>query len=182
MSEFTADGPSTEQLSPLEQRVHRLESAVAALQGNPPAPERAAEPLAPPSPPPTSNAIHDGIQAATAPIMAAVADAAVRAAIPVGPRQSRLEGIHWLVIDIIREAAAIFWMFIDLHYKVAWSTRLLTIILLPAILLSHWWLPFANVPVIGPFADKVLDLVLAFIMFKALSREAHRYLESRGSK
>ncbi|HYV38251.1 MAG TPA: hypothetical protein VE988_21385 [Gemmataceae bacterium] len=178
MSEPATEWPAAQPLSPLEERVHRLEMAVAALQENNSPPERAAESSLPHknangnTPPPQPNL--------TPAIVAAVAESVARAAIPVASSNSKLTGVHWLLIDICREAVAIFWMFIDLNYKVAWSTRLLTFILLPAILLSQWWVPFAHVPVIGEIIDKLIDLILAFVMFKALSREARRYMETRG--
>ena len=68
-----------------------------------------------------------------------------------------------------------------LENRVAWTTRILVIVLLPAILASHWWVPFAQIPFVGELLEKVVDLALAFVMFKALSREARRYLEVRNS-
>ena len=43
---------------------------------------------------------------------------------------------------------------------------------------SHWWIPFTTLPVLGPLGDKAIDLILAFFVFRALSREARRYREA----
>jgi hypothetical protein len=85
----------------------------------------------------------------------------------------------WLLFDLFAELRAMVRMFFDIHYHVAWTTRLIVLVLLPAILLSHWWFPFAWVPVVGTLGDKLVDLVLAFAIYKVLSREAHRYMETR---
>lgn len=49
---------------------------------------------------------------------------------------------------------------------------------LPAIFLSALWFPLAWVPVVGGYADKLLDLLLAFCIYTALSRETRRYRET----
>jgi hypothetical protein len=49
------------------------------------------------------------------------------------------------------------------------------VVLLLLILFSRLWVPFAAVWVVGPILEKVVDLVLAFFVFKALNREAERY-------
>src|SRR5262249_21040576 len=114
-------------------------------------------------------------QRSSASTMIAAAEKVMRAvATPQAPVARRP-----LLVDLYLEATAIFRMFFDLRYRVAWTTRILVILLLPAILVSHWWVPFAQVPVVGALLDKVVDLALAFVMFKPLSREARRSLEAR---
>ena len=68
-------------------------------------------------------------------------------------------------------------MFFEVRYHVAWSTRVTVLILLPLIFTSGWWCPLAYVPVLGPVVEKIVDLVLACFVYKALSREARRYRE-----
>ena len=87
----------------------------------------------------------------------------------------------WLLFDLLGELRAMFRMFFDVRYHVAWSTRVTVLILLPLIFLSGWWCPLAYVPFLGPVVEKVVDLVLAFFVYKALSREAHRYREIRAA-
>ena len=59
--------------------------------------------------------------------------------------------------------------------KRAWRT---TLILVPAILLSHFWVPLAHVAWVGPIIDKLIDLILAFFLFKGLNRESTRYRQA----
>ena len=54
------------------------------------------------------------------------------------------------------------------------------LVLVPFILLSHYIIPFAGVPIIGQIFVNIVDLILAFFVYKALSREAHRYMQLRG--
>ena len=114
------------------------------------------------------------------PMPAANAKTTLAAAAMASLAGPKFAEVPWLAFDIYRELAAVFRMFFDLHYRVAWSTRMLTLLLLPAILTSAWWLPFSGLPIFGTVLDKIFDLVLALVVFKALSREARRYMEARG--
>ena len=209
MSQPTTDWPLAQPVVPLEQRVQQLESSLAALndlQGleeriverlahqlqeaaNAPRPAlpfaqpvveqpRAAAPVATPLPltmkPDFPSAAPLAIPAAAVPLPRLTW---------VGAGEPQPPGLAWLFVDICRDTLAIFWMFVDFNYKVAWSTRALTVVLLLAILTSHWWWPLAGVPIVGPVLDKLADLVLAFVIFKALTREARRYMEEvKGKK
>jgi hypothetical protein len=73
-------------------------------------------------------------------------------------------------------------MFFDVRYHVAWTARLTVLLLVPFILTSHLWLPVYNLPIVGPVLDKVVDLLLAFFAYKALSREAQRYRQVRAAR
>jgi hypothetical protein len=61
----------------------------------------------------------------------------------------------------------------------AWSTRLTVLVLLALIFTSDWWFPLAWVHFVGWILVKVVDLALAFVVYKALSREAQRYVQMR---
>lgn len=81
----------------------------------------------------------------------------------------------WFLVDVWKELVNIVKMFFDVRYMVGWWTRLTVMIMIPAILLTNWWVPFASVPVIGPIFDRAIGLVLAFFLYKTLMREASRY-------
>lgn len=85
----------------------------------------------------------------------------------------------WLIVEIFRDLRNIFAMFFDIRFKVGWGTRVLTIVLLVLIFLSGVWFPLSWTPGIGWIFDKTLDLILAFVMVKALLRESHRYQQIR---
>lgn len=145
----------------LEERVGRLEAAVAALQeqqarqasaavraGNPILPQTKVGSISPADE--TGTAAEDSVH----------------------PRRS------WLLADLFADLKAIPRMFLDIRYRVAWSTWLLVLLVVPLILTSGWWFPLAWAPVVGDYLDKAFDFVLAFILYKALGREARRYRET----
>jgi hypothetical protein len=183
---LNAAAPMAQPLGPLEERIVRLEAAVAGLQDTQALEDRVAERVTERLQAKMTTETERLVAAerrtsatAAAAMMTAAADKALRSV--VAPVSSTLVRAPWLLIDLCAEAAAIFRMFFDLNYKVAWSTRLLTLLLLPAILTSQWWLPIPKLFGIGEVVDKLFNVVLAFVMFKALSREARRYLETRRS-
>jgi hypothetical protein len=180
----------------LEQRVRRLEDAVAGLQDTRQLEDRVAERLAArtraglpkdatgiiveasrhllPAPPPVDRP-PDG-QAAELPAPGA-------AAAQPSPRPARRP---WLLFDLYADVRAAMYMFVDPRYRMSWSGRVLPWVLLGAILSSWFWIPFISllysVPALGPFLGTVIvkfvDLLLAFVLYKVLSREATRYRET----
>jgi hypothetical protein len=170
----------------LEQRVQRLEATVAALQDTQALEQRIVDTVV--------QQLQGKVAAeaerlagerlvserrASATLMMSAAEKALRAASPlVSPTASHAS---WMAVDMVLELVAIFRMFFDFRYKVGWTTRVLVLLLLPAILTSNWWFPGTNLEFlgIGRILDKLVDLALAFIMYKALSREAQRYQQMR---
>ncbi len=140
----------------LEQRVGRLEEAVAALQEksrpDPPQVKVGAAPRAEAQGPETAQERDQ-------------------------PR-ARPGLLPWLLVDILGEARAMVRMFFDMHYQVAWYTRGLVLLLLVMILTSAWWFPLAWI-IGGSYLDKLADLLLAFLAYKVLSREAQRYRDAQ---
>jgi hypothetical protein len=164
----------------LEPRIQRLETTVAALQDTQALEDRVAERV---SDRLESKVTAEAQRLATAQrresataVMSA-AQHAFRAAAPVAT-PSVVRG-SWLVIDLIVEVAAILRMFFDYTYKVGWPTRILTLVLVPAILTSRLWFPGTSIWLVGEVIVKLVDLALAFILYKALSREAQNYLQTR---
>lgn len=83
----------------------------------------------------------------------------------------------WLLVDMVREAKLLATMILDRRYQMAWTTRIVALVLFPAILTTHWWLPLAWLPFAGGLFVNLVNLVLAFALLKALSRETRRYQE-----
>jgi hypothetical protein len=86
----------------------------------------------------------------------------------------------WLFFDMYADARFFFLMIFDKRYTLAWTTHVVLWLLIPAILTSGWWFPGAYIPFLGPYLDKVLDLILAFFVYKTLSREVSRYRQMLG--
>lgn len=194
------DGP-VPQIEALEYRVRRLENTVSALQDTRVLEDRVSERIAnrlsrkpgkttmrekasviidvgrrllpltaeKPEPPPAQPA--ESAAGAGPPPTAA----------PPAPEPPPAQSI-WLVFDIYSEGLAILRMFIDPHYRMPWRTRLIPLILFAAILTSWYWLPgtgflneFPGLALLARSLDKMVDLFLAFFLFKILGREAQRY-------
>lgn len=85
----------------------------------------------------------------------------------------------WFVVDVWMELRIIIRMFFDVRYHIGWWSRVTVLVLLPLILLSDWWVPFSSVLIIGPIFEKLVDLVLAFFVYKVLTREAARYRQTK---
>ena len=81
----------------------------------------------------------------------------------------------WLLLEALNELRLIVRMFFDRRYRVSMTTWIIVILFFPVILLSKWWFPLSWLPWVGDFADKFLDVVLAWVVYKALSRELRRY-------
>ena len=93
------------------------------------------------------------------------------------PPRTAADNYAWLFFDMFTDARLMILMMLDRRYTVAWTTHLVVWLFIPAILTSGWWFPFAYLPFFGHPLDKLFDLLLAFGVYKALSRELHRYRE-----
>ncbi len=190
--EASGSGPVVNSHNSLEQRVQRLEDAVAALQDTHLVEERlieraqlllherAATAAPPPARPPIAQQVYDA--ARFTPLRPASPPVPETTLPELPPPTPSVLHRPWLLLDLAAELRAMAAMFFDRSYRTAWTTRAAVLVLVPAILLSHWWFPFAWVPVVGPLVDKVVDLGLAFFLYKALSREAQRYLDKSSGR
>ncbi len=165
----------------LEQRLRRLEDALANLQDTQSVEQRVVERLserlqtaAVPGPPPAPSEAFTEPRPLPAPGL----QLPLPLSVPGLPSPGAVQQA-WLLFDLWTELRAMLRMFFDRRYHVAWWTRLTLLVLGPAILLSHWWLPLASlIPIAGPILDKAVDLILAFFLYKSLSREASRYRQA----
>jgi hypothetical protein len=182
----TNDSP-VPQLPALEQRVGRLEDAVAALQDTRLLEERVVarvgERLNRNALSPARDPAGVLIQAGRRLLPAALetirtqtgpADAQAR---PAAPSQRR----SWLILDLFAELQTVARMYLDLRFRpfLSWTACLLPPLLLAAILISAYWLQLfpggnfiANTPL-----DKLLDFVLALFLYKFIIHQARRYQE-----
>lgn len=173
--ECPAPLPPATPLETLEQRVARLEDAVAALQDTGRIEQRVAErvtrrlnrnppPVAEPAP--ADLIVNVGRQLLPAALNRSRAgtEAADVAAPGAGP---------WVLFEAYAEARAMVRMFFDRRYRVSWTARIVPVAALVVFLCS--WLILGNIWIIGSLLDKVVDLVLAFLVYKVLDREVQRY-------
>ena len=163
----------------LEQRVHRLEDAVAALQDTQIMEDRVCE------------RVMGKMGRILPPDAAGIIEAERRGYPPAGdappaeepppgspPLPPAVTRSAWLVVEVFRELRTIIRMFFDPRFRVSWSA-VFALMILAAILVSQWLpQPWMIIPVIGPVLDKVVGLILALFAYKILSREMRRYQEA----
>ncbi len=167
------------ELAPLEQRVRRLEDALAQLQAaRSPVPPRERITRQPPSPRPSTpepvpeaKGLLDRVRQSIAPTDPAAAESAA-ALVPPGLRR------HWLVLDVVAELRAMARMFVDPRYRMSKAGWAASLGLFVAFLFSYWWVPGTSIPLFGTWINKAIDLVLAYALFRVLTREARRYRET----
>jgi hypothetical protein len=168
-----AAAKSTEETQPAwEERLRRLEEALAALQN-----QRAVEPrplegiqreMPPDALPHATPASH--ITEIGRKVLAGV-DAAKPKVVSAGRW-------GWLFWDAVAEARVFLRMYVDPRYSLSWLGRIGPPVLLVAFFLTYYWVPFTSVPMFGWLLNKTTDLVLAFALFKILGHEARRYRET----
>lgn len=160
----------------LEKRVQRLEEAVASLEDTRALEDRitvrVTQRLEHVLTPGTDH-VQEGHPAATP---AAKGPEPTQLPVAVAPQPATEH--RWLLTDLLSEFRLIGAMLFDNRFSMALTTHLVVWIFLPLILTSSIWFPLAYVPLIGIYFDKLLDLLLAFCVYKALSREARKYRAS----
>ncbi len=175
---------AADSLSALEGRVRRLEDAVAVMQDTRPIEERVVERLshmqaAAPAPNSADLILDAGKHLLPAAVSVLHADSVPTSAQPVAQPGRR----PWLLWDILAEARAMLHMYVDPRYRMTWWGRLVPLALLAAILTSWVWFPgalFLNSisTWLATVLVKLVDLVLAYFLFKVLAAEARRYRET----
>ncbi|HEV3447429.1 MAG TPA: hypothetical protein VG099_22500 [Gemmataceae bacterium] len=167
------DGSPSAPGPPLEVRVTRLEDAVAHLQDTSQLEERVVERV--------SSRLKESAatnQAATG----FTAHAARHAATPDATTHAdnhflwRLRPA-WFVTEAYAEARAIIHMYLDRRYRLSWQGKVIPLVLLFFFATSWFWIPFTSVLpwfIVSPI-NKTIELILAFLLIKFLSREASRY-------
>jgi hypothetical protein len=176
--------PPEASLSPLEERLRRLEDALAQMQDVKGMETRVAERVAvrlgreppaavPVAPPPTVSTAGMLLDAGKR-LLGAAATAVKKA-----PGEVKRAALFW---EAVAEGRAILRMYLDPRYRLSWLGRLVPPALVLLIVTSGWWVPGGSVPVFGtyvhPLLNKGIDLLLAFVLFKVLGHEARRYRET----
>ena len=156
----------------LEERVRRLEDALAALHV-----------LPPPTPPPgqKTHVIPGSAAQFLGPLtkVAGLDPAPAAAPAPAvgeaaaGPPPLPPRPVRWLLVEILAEMRAVLRMFLDPRYRLGWRTKLLLPLLILGMVVS-WWM-ISALPVVGWAIDRFLFFFLSYLLFKVLTREATHY-------
>lgn len=162
--------PAPTPIDALEPRIRRIEEALDRLLEQRTAQTHIATQPAP-APAPTAVFVDVGKR-----LLSAAASVATPAPAPAPASGT---GLLWLLRDTWAEARAIVRMFVDPRYHLPLSARVLPWLVLAAILTSKYWVPGSSIPFLGDWLlVKLVDLLLAFVLFKWLGHEARRYRQS----
>lgn len=167
-ADFSLEG----EVTGLERRVQRLEEAVAALQDTTLMEERLLERLG------ERAQVKVGPAVPVDERITSEKSAPAAAAPDVPPREHILPP----PLSGLAEFRAMVRMFFDMHYHIAWTTRVLVIVFIGLIWTSEWWFLPAYVPVVGVILDKTFDIILAFLLYRVLAAEARRYVEYQAQR
>jgi hypothetical protein len=181
----TADTPQpadAPRVQALEQRVRHLEDVVAALQDTRALEERVAERVTARVGPaqgdgarPSAGLLRDAGRLAHA--VGALAGGAVAVAAPAPAPPVLPEERRWLLVEVYAEFRALLRMYLDRRYRRSWAAWLLPPLLVAAIATSWIWIPGTGIlpGTVAMLIMKVVDLVLAFVLWKVLHREVSHY-------
>ncbi len=169
-------------LSPLEERVRKLEAALAELRDTRQLESRVAarvsDQIAQDLAPATGLSPQAGLVELGKRLLGVAAPPPPRT---LGPRPAGKRP-GWLLLEIFAEARAIPRMYFDPRYRMTWVGRILPIVLLLAFFFPAYAL--AIFPLVGPLLAnisllvKVVELLIAYVLFKVLAHEARRYRET----
>jgi hypothetical protein len=166
-----ANLPPPNGTEPLDVRVSRLENAVAQLQDTKELEDRVAERVARRLK--RNNADATGfVDSSKHPMPPPTADDIAALAPP------RTGWLGWtLFLEMIHELRLIGRLYFDRRYRPTWLGRIAPPVILVMILLSYFWIPFSSIMprFIETPTEKIVDLLLAFVLIKILVREVNRY-------
>src|SRR5258708_6925414 len=170
--------PDAAQIAALEQRIQRLEDAVAQLQDTRPIEERVVERVADRinrnRHHPVRNTTGMIIEAGRQLLPAALAPVPEQMPPPEQPAAAK-SSVMWAALrwELLVELRAIFRMVVDPRFRLGWPTRILTVVLLVAIATSKFWPPMSMLPdPVATILDKIVDLAFAYMLWKVLIHEA----------
>jgi len=159
---------------PLDERMRRLENAIAALQDTRMMEERVQQPSGSSD---DANALVAAGRSLLPGMMRAVGAQLGAATSPTapGPTTSFFSARTWLLTDMIQEVRTFFVLYFDYRYKATWSARILPPTALVVFLLSWLLLRSFLLPPFGALIDYAVNFFLIVLVYKVLQREAARY-------
>ncbi len=178
-----AEHPAKEVIALLQERIRRLEDAVALLQDSRQLEERVVERVADRlgrnqksgTSDPAERILDAGRQLLPAAVSVFQAQAAAAEAQARTGRPSLRE--PWLLPDIYAEMRSMVRMYFDRGHRLTWQARLMPLLLVAA--MFAWWFWCYSIgflpELLKVILDKPITLLLAFSLYKVLSREARRY-------
>ena len=89
---------------------------------------------------------------------------------------ARQQASGWLIVDMLRDLYDIGRMYFDNRYRVSRNAKLVPMVVLIVMMLSYLYFTFmVPLPIINTICDKILNVFLILYLYRYLSREAERY-------
>lgn len=166
--------PETIDLS-LEERVQRLEDALASLQsGSPPSASEQKNEQTDKSD--QRNLIQRVLGTGKKSLPTVSTMKPPSAHLDAVQGQTGPQSFRWLPLEMLSEFRAMIRMYLDFRYSLSWTTRVMVPSLIVALILN-WWI-VGSIVLVGWLVSKVMEIVLLYALFKVLSREATRYRQT----
>jgi hypothetical protein len=114
--------------------------------------------------------------AAVVPV-ARVAAAALAAPAPISPSPFRHP---WIIMEAYHELRAVIRMYTDRTYRPSIYAWTIPAVMLSLMVCSYFFFTY-GMPLfgVGPFLDRIVDLVLAYFAYKVMVREAERHVQEK---
>jgi len=91
------------------------------------------------------------------------------------PETAPLRG-PWLLMELLRDFSTTFRMYFDPRYRVRRATQMLVPLIIGLLVLNVvFFNHILDIPIISAALSKMVDIVLAILLYKVLSREIARY-------
>ncbi len=158
-----------------EDRMRRLENAVAELHNTGPLEERIVERV-------VARILRKPVEARREPTEIVLEAARTLLPVPLPPpavlvqRDPKGPPRPHSAMGFLAEIRAIIAMYFDPRYRLSWVGRLAPLV--AVILMFFCWWFLSAIPIVGLLLDKVLDVGLILVAYKVLAHEARRYLET----
>src|SRR5437763_3321619 len=175
---------STEAVGAIEQRVRRLEDAVAALQDTQLMEDRVVERVVQrvDRAPLTLHESHGFLVDASRMLLPKTVEAVPTDGSPAAGNSTGATALTeaarstWLLIEVFRDFRAMLRMLADYRYRMTWTARIVLAVAVGVIVLSWLWL-HGNFFGVGTVIDRVVLVIVVVVVYKVLSREVERYRE-----
>ena len=81
----------------------------------------------------------------------------------------------WLLVELYREIRGMMRMFADHRYRMTWTSKAVPLAAILVAVIS--WLLISGIPLIGGLLDRAVELTLIVLVYRSMCRELSRYRE-----
>lgn len=81
----------------------------------------------------------------------------------------------WLLFDLLNEVGLTVRMYVDPRYRVRRATQLVVPLILASYVASYFIFAQFAIPVVSPILERLIDIVLAVLLYKVIHSELIRY-------